>query len=81
MPARQESQICRQAQSFPGFPGLSAIGVRLDPLQESAGQVRDHVGLFVEGEVARVEDVHLGVCELEPGSPQGLRPARCRRRS
>jgi hypothetical protein len=40
---------------------LSAIGVRLLALQESPGQVRDHVGLLVESEVAGVQDVHLGV--------------------
>jgi hypothetical protein len=40
---------------------LSAIGVSLAALQESAGQVRDHVGLLVEREVAGVEDVHFGV--------------------
>jgi hypothetical protein len=40
---------------------LSAIGVTLPALQESPGQVRDQVGLLVEGEVAGVKDVHLGV--------------------
>ena len=40
---------------------LSAIGVRLPTLQECPGQVRDQVGLFVESEVAGVDDVHLGV--------------------
>jgi hypothetical protein len=39
---------------------LSAVGVSLPALQESPGQVRDQVGLFVEGEVAGVDDVHLG---------------------
>ena len=40
---------------------LSAIGVSLAALQESPGQVRDHVGLLVQSEVAGVEDVDLGV--------------------
>jgi hypothetical protein len=39
---------------------LSAIGVSLSALQESPGQVRDHVGLLVQSEVAGVEDVDLG---------------------
>jgi hypothetical protein len=41
--------------------GTRPIGVSLPALQESPGQVRDHVGLLVEGEVAGVQDVHLGV--------------------
>jgi hypothetical protein len=45
---------------------LSDIGVRLTALQESPGQIRDHVGLLVESEVAGVEDVHLGVSRVGP---------------
>lgn len=41
--------------------GRFASRVSLPTLQESPGQVGDHVGLLVEGEVARVEDVHLGI--------------------
>jgi hypothetical protein len=40
---------------------VSAVGVSLPALQESPGQVCDQVGLFVEGEVAGVDDVHLGI--------------------
>jgi len=35
--------------------------VSLPTLQESPGQVRDQVGLLVQGEVAGIQDVHLGV--------------------
>jgi hypothetical protein len=50
---------------------LSAIGVSLAALQESAGQVRDHVGLLVQSEVAGVQDVHLGVWHV-PAVCRGL---------
>jgi hypothetical protein len=40
---------------------LSAIGASLPALKESPGQIRDQLGLFVESEVASVQDVHPGV--------------------
>jgi len=40
---------------------LAGAGVTHLALQESPGQVGDQVGLLVEGEVAGVQDVHLGV--------------------
>jgi len=40
---------------------LTRAGVTHLALQESPGQVGDQVGLLVEGEVAGVQDVHLGV--------------------
>ena len=74
-PGRSAGSVCWQG-CFPRFSRgfcvcylggvrvsacLSAIGASLPTQQESPDQVRDQVGLFVESEVAGVEDVHLGV--------------------
>ena len=51
------------ARSSPAKPTAAAVTAVIIPgqaTQESPGQVRDRVGLLVEGEVAGVEDVHLG---------------------
>jgi hypothetical protein len=39
---------------------LSAIGASVPTLQESKGQVRDHVGLRVNGEATGVQHGHFG---------------------
>jgi hypothetical protein len=48
---------------------LSAIGASLPTLQESHGQVRDHVGLLVKGEVAAEPILPGGVAGADGGEP------------